>query len=89
MLPRLRAAVFFSRLALIALAALWGLYGLFAGVILLLIYIVALKSYEVEYTISLNKITFQALKDSIYRVPWQYMKARPLFNKNIKRQGKK
>jgi spore germination protein KA len=89
MLPRLRAAVFFARLIFIILSALWGLYGLFSGVIMLLIYIVHLKSYDTEYTISLNRITFQSLKDTVFRAPWQYMKTRPLFSKNIKRQGKK
>ena len=89
MLPRLRAAVFFARLIFIILSALWGLYGLFSGVIMLLIYIVHLKSYDTEYTISLNRITFQSLKDTVFRAPWQYMKTRPLFSENIKRQGKK
>lgn len=89
MLPRLRAAVFFSRLFFIMLAAFWGLYGLFSGLIMLIIYIVSLKSYETEYTISLNRISFQSLKDTVLRAPWKSMKTRPIFNKNFNRQGKK
>ena len=89
MLPRLRAAVFFSRLGFIILSALWGLYGLFSGVVFLLMYIISLKSYETEYNLSLSQISFQSFKDSIWRAPWKYMKNRPIFNKNLKRQGKK
>ena len=89
MLPRLRAAVFFIRLSFIILAAFWGLYGLFSGAILLLGYIVSLKSYDTEYTVSLNRLTFQSLKDTVWRAPWKFMKTRPIFNKNLKRQGKK
>ncbi len=88
MLPRLRAAVFFLRLGLVILAAFFGLYGLFSGVILLLMYIISLKSFETGYTLSLDRISFQSLKDSIWRAPWKFMKTRPIFNKNIIRQKK-
>ena len=89
MLPRLRAAVFFLRLIFIILAAFFGLYGLFAGAILLLMYIISLKSYDTEYTLALNKISIQSFKDSVWRAPWKIMLNRPLFNKNIIRQKRK
>lgn len=89
MLPRLRAAVFYFRIIFVILAAFWGLYGLFGGVILMVMYIVAIKSYETDYTMTLNRISLQSFKDSIWRAPWKTMKTRPFFNNNIIRQRKK
>ncbi len=89
MLPRLRAAVFYLRILFVLLAALWGLYGLFCGVILMIMQIISIKSYETDYTLTLNRISFQSFKDTIWRAPWHLMRTRPLFNKNITRQRKK
>lgn len=89
MLPRLRAAVFFLRLIFLILSAFFGLYGLFGGAIMLLMYIVSLNSFGENAVLSLNRTNFQSLKDSLWRVPWQYMKTRPFFNKNLIRRGKK
>lgn len=89
MLPRLRAAVFYFRIIFVLLAALWGLYGLFSGVILMVMHIISLKSYETDYTLTLNRISMQSFKDSIWRAPWRLMKTRPFFNHNIIRQRKK
>ncbi|MBR5223230.1 MAG: spore germination protein [Clostridia bacterium] len=89
MLPKLRAAVFFLRLIFLSLSAFFGLYGLFGGAIMLLMYIVSLNSYGENAVLSLNRTNFQSLKDSLWRVPWQYMKTRPFFNKNLIRRGKK
>lgn len=89
MLPKLRSAVFFLRLIFLILSAFFGLYGLFGGVIMLLMYIVSLNSYGENAVLSLNRTDFQSLKDSVWRVPWQYMKTRPFFNKNLIRRGKK
>ena len=89
MLPKLRAAVFFLRLIFLSLSAFFGLYGLFGGAIMLLMYIVSLNSYGENAVLSLNRTDFQSLKDSLWRVPWQYMKTRPFFNKNLIRRGKK
>ncbi len=88
-LPRLKTATFFLRILFVVLASLWGLYGLFSGVIVVLLYIFSLKSYGTNYTISLQKPNFQSVKDTFFRAPWRYMKTRPIFNKNLKRQGKK
>lgn len=89
MLPRLRAAVFYLRILFVILAALWGLYGLFCGVILMVMHIISLKSYETDYTLTLNRISLQSFKDTIWRAPWKTMQTRPHFNKNIIRQRKK
>ncbi len=89
MLPKLRSAVFFLRLIFLILSAFLGLYGLFFGTIMLLMYIVSLNSYGENAVLSLNRVGFQSLKDSIWRAPWQYMNTRPFFNKNLTRRGKK
>lgn len=89
MLPRLKAAIFFLRIAFLILAAFFGLYGLFAGMIFVLMYIISLQSYGESSVLSLNRTDFQSLKDSMWRMPWNYMKTRPFFNKNLIRRGKK
>ncbi len=89
MLPRLKTSVFFLRVAFLLLAAFFGLYGLFGGIIFCLMYIMSLNSYGENEVLSLNRADFQSLKDSLWRAPWQYMKTRPFFNKNLIRRGKK
>lgn len=89
MLPRLRAAVFYFRITFVILAALWGLYGLFGGVILMVMHIISIKSYETDYTLTLNQISMQSFKDTFWRAPFKFMLTRPFFNKNIIRQRRK
>lgn len=86
MLPRLKGAVFYLRLFFVLLSALLGLYGYLAGIIFTLIYILSLSSFGVDYTESLNKANLQSLKDTLWRAPWDFMKHRPHFNRNILRQ---
>ena len=87
MLPRLKLAVFYLRIAFVLLSAVWGLYGYFAGVLLLLLYLFTLSSFGVDYTISLKEASLQSLKDSVFRAPWNFMKKRPVFNHNLVRKG--
>lgn len=86
MLPRLKSAVFYLRLLLVGISSLIGLFGVVVGVGVLLIYVLDLKSFGTDYTVSLNKADLQSLKDTLWRAPWQYMKKRPLFNKNLVRR---
>lgn len=86
MLPRLKSAVFYLRIIFVLLAAVIGLYGVVSGLAVLLIYVLSLKSFGTDYTVSLTKANFQSLKDTLWRAPWQVMKTRPLFNRNIKRK---
>ena len=89
MIPRLKGAVFYLRLIFVFSAALFGLFGFFVAATVTLGHILSLKSFGVDYTISLNKANFQSLKDTFFRAPWQYMIKRPDFNQNIIRKGKK
>ena len=89
MLPRLKGAVFYLRLTFVILASLIGLYGFIIGITVLLLYIFSLESFGTDYTISLRQANLQSLKDTVWRAPWQYMKTRPLFNRNLVRKGEK
>lgn len=89
MLPRLKSAIFYLRLAFVLLSAFLGLYGYLCGVVVLIIYVLGLNSFGTDYTISLKKADLQTLKDSFWRSPWYFMKQRPLFNSNLLRQGER
>jgi len=87
MIPRLKAAVFYLRIVFVISAALFGLYGYMIALCLMLTRIFSLSSFGVDSTLSLRKISYQSLKDSLWRSPWFFMKKRPLFNSNINRLG--
>lgn len=88
--PKLKGAVFYLRIILVFLSAFFGLYGYIAGITAVLMHIISLYSFGVDYTVSLRKINLQSLKDSLLRLPWFYMKKRPLFNLNkIRQRGHK
>ena len=83
MVPRLKGAVFYLRIALVILSALFGLYGYIAGITAVLIHILDLSSFGTSSTVSLDRASFQSLKDSLWRAPWDKMRTRPFFNRNI------
>lgn len=87
MVPKLRTAVFFCRIIITLLAALFGLYGVLIGLSIMLCHIVSLKSFSVDYTGSLDRITNESTKDTVRRVSWRDMLTRPnIQRKNRKRQ---
>lgn len=85
MIPRLRGAVFYLRLILLFLSALLGLYGFIIGISVVVMHIISLTSLGVDYTVSLRRADFQSLKDTVWRSPWNTMRLRPLFNRNVVR----
>lgn len=89
MVPRLKGAVFYLRIIYVVLSALLGLYGYILGVTLTLIHILDLSSFGTSSTVSLERASFQSLKDSLWRAPWNKMRTRPFFNRNIIRAGEK
>lgn len=89
MLPRLKTAVFYLRIAFVFLSAILGLYGYFAGVVFLMLHIFSLSSFATDYTVSLKKANLQSLKDTVFRAPWGNMRQRPDFNRNLVRKGRK
>lgn len=89
MVPRLKTSVLYIRVSSVILCSFLGLYGFMALAVIVLIHVLGLKSFGVDYTISLKKISFQSLKDTLFRAPWTKMTDRPLFNRDIRRAGGK
>jgi spore germination protein KA len=87
MVPRLKTSVLYIRISSVAVCALFGLYGFMALCSLVIIHILNLESFGVDYTVSLRRIGFQSLKDTAVRASWPKMLYRPLFNRNLKRAG--
>ncbi len=87
MLPRLKTAVFYFRIMFVLLASVLGIYGYFLGAVFLMLHIFSLKTFSIDYTVSLKKANLQSLKDTVFRAPWRFMKKRPFFNYNITRRG--
>ncbi len=83
MIPKLRGAVFYLRIAFVLLSAFFGLFGYFIGISVTVMYIISLDSFGVDYTVSLRRANYQSLKDTVVRASWTNMIKRPLFNKNI------
>ena len=87
--PRLKSAVFYLRIIFVLSSAVFGLYGYILALTVLLLRIFSLSSFSVSSTVSLSQINFQSIKDTLIRVPWDFMKNRPLFNKNLTRMADK
>ena len=86
MVPKLRSAVLYLRIALLLISALFGLYGFFIGISFIIMHIISLSSFGVDYTVSLRKSNFQSLKDTVIRADFRKMLTRPVFNSNLIRQ---
>ncbi len=90
MVPRLRTAVFYCRIFITVSAAALGLYGILSALVILLIYILSLKSFTVDYTESLRSISVESIKDTLIRRSWRAMIKRPkIQNRNRIRQNEK
>lgn len=83
MIPRLKGAVFYLRLALVFMSALFGLFGYLTGIAVTVMHIISLNSLGVDYTVSLRRADYQSLKDTLWRASWKRMYKRPAFNSNI------
>ena len=66
------------RFPLMFLSAMFGLYGLTAGVILILLHLVSLKSFGVPYLSPVAPLTLSGLTDTIVRAPLWMHRVRPL-----------
>lgn len=89
MIPRLKGAVFYLRLFLLLISSILGLFGFICGIMSTLMYIISLRSFGYDYTVSLRRFDFQSFKDTFFRTGWENMLRRPLFNKNLTRKGSK
>jgi hypothetical protein len=66
------------RFPIMILSAIFGLYGLTAGVILVLLHLVSLKSFGVPYLSPVAPLTLSGLTDTIVRAPSWLHRVRPL-----------
>lgn len=80
MVPRLKAAVFYLRIAFVLFSSVCGIYGLLIAFTITLIHILSLDSYGVSATVSMEEPTPQGLKDVLYRASWTKMRNRPVFS---------
>jgi hypothetical protein len=73
------ATLRFLRFPLLLSAGVFGLFGVMAGVILILLHLVSLKSFGVPYLSPLAPTTLSSLSDTIIRTPLALQPIRPLF----------
>ncbi len=81
MVPKLRTAVFMSRIAITVLSAVFGIYGALAFLSVMLGHILSIRSFGADYTQSLRRISRQSLKDTFIRTSWRKMITRPQIQK--------
>ncbi len=87
MVPRLKAAVVFSKIFLVILTSLFGVFGLFTGMTLIHMHLYSLDSFSVDYLSTVSLFSKNSLKDTIIRAPWWKMIRRPTsITKDIIRQ---
>ncbi|MBJ6360540.1 spore germination protein [Paenibacillus sp. GCM10012307] len=79
------------RFLMMGLAATFGFYGILIGLIMLTIHLTSLRSFGVAYMSPFGPLIASDLKDTLYRAPWPFMRARPVSSKaqNLRRQSKK
>ncbi|BCU82189.1 spore germination protein [Polycladomyces abyssicola] len=65
------------RFPLMIVAATLGLYGITLALMLILLHLVQLKSFGVPYLAPFSPVNWTDMKDTLIRVPWQWMKDRP------------
>ncbi|MCK9217981.1 MAG: spore germination protein [Firmicutes bacterium] len=66
------------RFALIAASGMLGLYGLMLGLILIIVHLIKLKSFDIPYFSPLAAFIPSEFKDTLYRAPLFNMIKRPL-----------
>ena len=77
--PVIKGASILLRYTLLILTGILGFYGYFFGLIGVLIHLMNVRSFGVEYTSQITSYNSQAMKDNFIRAPWWLMKTRPLF----------
>lgn len=89
MVPNLKGAVFYIRLAMLVLATVVGLPGIFIGFMLLLILLCNMSSLGVPIMYLYSVFAKKGRSDTFFRAPIYKMNYRQKpFSDNIKRQGR-
>ncbi|MDF2568055.1 MAG: spore germination protein, partial [Oscillospiraceae bacterium] len=68
-----------SRFALLCVSGIMGLYGYMFGIIILIIHLLGVRSFGVDYTSQMLAYNSQGMKDIYVRSFWKKMKTRPYF----------
>lgn len=89
MIPRMMSAISYLRILVVISCAIFGLLGYFVVATIFTVRVFSIKSFGIDYTESFSNPRFQTLKDTFFRVPWNFMKTRPIFNKNRVRKNDK
>lgn len=66
------------RLILLILASLFGVFGIMVGLIAIIIHLAGLRSFGVPYLAPIAPTRLAGIKDTLIRVPWWFMRARPV-----------
>lgn len=86
MLPKMKTAIFYTKIVFVLLSRLLGLFGLFVGWVILHIHLYSLNSFGVDYLYPSLKINKTNIKDTFFRTSWKNMIYRPkALSKNTRR----
>jgi len=77
MLPRMKGATVLLRFAFLTAAAFFGIYGYFFAMLTLMVLLLNMSSFGVEYVGQFLSLGVQEWKDIYVRAPFRYMKTRP------------
>lgn len=87
LVPRLNAVTMIYRFILLILSANFGLLGVNAGLIILFIHMINLKSFGISQIDTMKNYSYQNIKDTFVRTPWPSMLTRtPALTNNTVRQ---
>jgi len=76
LLPFTAGPIIFVRLFCLAFSTFLGFYGLVFAIMLILAYMLSIKSFGVPYTLGLTTFSRYDIQDTMLRLPWWYMKYR-------------
>jgi spore germination protein KA len=74
--PKLKGPIITIRLALLLLSSFIGFFGYLFGLTALLIHLFQMRSYGVPYMLNLTNLKLDDMKDTIVRVPWNFLRFR-------------
>ncbi|NBD28019.1 spore germination protein [Paenibacillus glycinis] len=89
-IPRYNFSIAFRllRFPLIILAGMFGLYGVSIGLVVILVHLSGLKSFGVPYLFPVAPVTWQGLKDALFRAPlWTLYLHPQTGGKKLRRKG--
>lgn len=89
LIPKMKGAIIFVRLAILALSSVLGIYGYLFGITLLTVYLCSMRSFGVEYMDYLLPVFRKSSPDVPLRSIIPAMKRRPDFAQSRRRRGEK